>query len=79
MTVTEYQQDCFKNYEDTIGYPSASTSLTGNPINVLVPIETTVNNVMIVGAYPSAKFFTINVVLDTPMVEFHLQRKNDHL
>lgn len=69
MIVSEYQKDCFKNYKDTIGYPSDYTYLKGNPINVLVPIETTLNNVMIVGAYPSAKFYTINGVSDTPMAD----------
>jgi len=69
MTISEYQKDCFKNYKDTIGYPSEYTYLTGNPINVLVPIETALNNVMIVGAYPSAKFYTINGVSDTPMAD----------
>jgi uracil-DNA glycosylase len=69
MTISEYQKDCFKNYKDAIGYPPEYTYLTGNPINVLVPIETTLNNVMVVGAYPSAKFFTINGVSDTPMAD----------
>lgn len=69
MTVTEYQKDCFKNYKQSIGYPSEYAYLSGTPINVLVPIETTLNNVMIVGAYPSAKFYTINGVSDTPMAD----------
>ena len=69
MTTTDYQKECFKNYKNTIGYPANYTYLTGNPINVLVPIETTLNNVMIVGAYPSAKFYTINGVSDTPMTD----------
>jgi uracil-DNA glycosylase len=69
MTVNEYQKYCFKNYKETIGYPLKYTYLTGNPINVLVPIETTLNSVMIVGAYPSAKFYTINGVSDTPMAD----------
>ena len=69
MSITEYQKDCFKNYKTDIGYPSEYTYLSGNPINVLVPIETTLNNVMIVGAYPSAKFYTINGIADTPMAD----------
>lgn len=68
-TITEYQKDCFKNYKVSIGYPPEYTYLSGNPINVLVPIETTLNNVMIVGAYPSAKFYTIEGVSDTPMAD----------
>lgn len=69
MPVNQYQKDCFKNYKSSIGYPLDYTYLNGTPINVLVPIETTLNKVMIVGAYPSAKFYTINGVLDTPMAD----------
>lgn len=69
MKVTNYQKNCFKNYKQTIGYPSEYFYLKGTPINVLVPIETTLNNIMIVGAYPSAKFYTINGVPDTPMAD----------
>jgi|TARA_B100001971_G_C18136858_1_gene508129 uracil-DNA glycosylase len=67
MKIKNYQRDCFKNYKQDIGYPSEYSYLKGTPINVLVPIETTLNNIMIIGAYPSAKFYTINGVPDTPM------------
>ena len=69
MTISEYQKDCFANYKKSIDYPLDYTYLRGNPINVLVPIETTLNKAMIVGAYPSAKFYTINHVSDTPMTD----------
>lgn len=67
MTITDYQKDCFKNYKQEIGYPQDYTYLFGTPINVLVPIETMINRVMIVGAYPSAKFYTIKGIADTPI------------
>ena len=57
MTINEYQKNCFANYKPNIGYRSEYRYLYGNPINTLVPIETAVNKFMIVGAYPSAKFF----------------------
>jgi len=69
MDIKEYQRDCFKNYKTDIGYPSYYTYLYGNPLNVLVPIETTQNMFMIVGAYPSAKFFTIDRTPDTPVAD----------
>lgn len=69
MTIAEYQKNCFKNYKEEIGYPPDYTYLHGTPINVLVPIETALNKVMIVGAYPSAKFFTINGIADTPVAD----------
>ena len=69
MTINEYQKDCFANYKNDIGFPNEYTYLKGNPINVLVPIETALGKVMIVGAYPSAKFYTINGIPDTPMTD----------
>lgn len=69
MTVKEYQKDCFKNYKTDINYDPKYKYLFGNPINVLVPIETALNKFMIVGAYPSAKFFTVNNILDTPLYD----------
>jgi len=69
MRVREYQKDCFKRYKDTIGYPQEYKYLYGNPLNVLVPIETELNKVMVVGAYPSAKFFTIERDKDVPVTD----------
>jgi uracil-DNA glycosylase len=68
-SIQKYQQDCFKNYKYSIDYPESNTYLFGNPINVLVPIETAINKIMIIGAYPSAKFFTINGITDVPLVD----------
>lgn len=69
MNIAEYQKDCFRKYKQEIGYPENYTYLFGTPINVLVPIETTQNKVMIVGAYPSAKFYTIDGIADTPVAD----------
>lgn len=69
MDIKEYQRDCFSNYKKDIEYPANYTYLFGNPINVLVPIETAINKFMIVGAYPSAKFFTIDSIPDTPVAD----------
>lgn len=69
MEIKEYQRDCFYNYKQEINYPENYSYLDGNSINVLVPIETAKNEIMIVGAYPSAKFYTINGIPDTPMAD----------
>jgi uracil-DNA glycosylase family 4 len=67
--IKKFQKKCFHNYKHDIGYPTNYNYLYGNPINVLVPIETTINKFMIVGAYPSAKFFTVNGLQDTPLTD----------
>lgn len=69
MPTKAFQKDCFKNYKQSIDYPLDYTYLAGNPLHVLVPIETTLNKVMIVGAYPSAKFYSVQGVSDTPMMD----------
>jgi len=69
MEIKKYQKDCFANYKREIKYPEDYTYFYGNPINVLVPIETAINGVMIVGAYPSAKFYTVNGIADTPLAD----------
>jgi hypothetical protein len=68
-TIRKYQKDCFQNYKASIDYPEYYTYYHGTPIHPLVPIETTVNKVMVVGAYPSAKFYTVNGVIDAPVAD----------
>jgi uracil-DNA glycosylase len=67
--ISDYQKDCFTKYKKEIGYPLDYRYLSGAPINVLVPIETPVNNIMIIGAYPSAKFHTIDGITDVPVAD----------
>ncbi len=69
MEIKKYQKDCFANYKQEIEYPEDYSYFYGNPINVLVPIETSKNGIMIVGAYPSAKFYTVNGISDTPLAD----------
>jgi len=70
--VAEYQIDCFKRYKKYIDFPLEYKYLFGNSLNVLIPLETELNKVMVVGAYPSAKFNVIEgekgiKVTDTPV------------
>jgi uracil-DNA glycosylase len=69
MNIIDYQKKCFNEYKEDIGYPMNYTYFYGNPINVLVPIEIATNKIMIVGAYPSAKFFRLNGINDVPLYD----------
>jgi len=69
MTISEYQKKCYKEYKKSINYPEHYTYLYGNPINPVVPIETAVGQVMIVGAYPSARFYTVSNHKETPLFD----------
>ena len=48
--ILDYQQKCFREYALSIGLPEVYTYPDGNPI------QTAVGGLMIVGAYPSARF-----------------------
>lgn len=55
LTLT-YQQECYKDYSRSIGLPENYTYPDGNSIRPLPPIQIAVRGLMIVGAYPSARF-----------------------
>ena len=69
MLVQDYQKKCFRDYKASINLPNDYNFLYGNPVNVLVPIETALEGFMIVGAYPSAKLYTINGITDVPICD----------
>jgi uracil-DNA glycosylase len=54
--ILDYQQECYREYARCIGLPEVYTYPDGNPIRPLPPIQTAVGGLMIVGAYPSARF-----------------------
>lgn len=58
-TIKTYLKDTWVNYKDSMGLPKPYTYLYGNPIKVHVPIEIATNGLMIVGAYPTAHFYTL--------------------
>ena len=60
MTIGQYQKKCFFEYKNDLNLPENYSYFYGNPINTLVPIEVNINKYMIVGAYPSAKFYRLN-------------------
>lgn len=56
IAILRYQQRCFHDYAGSVGLPSPYTYIDGNPIRPLPPVQTTTGRLMIVGAYPSARF-----------------------
>jgi hypothetical protein len=55
-SVLEYQQRCFREYGKSISLPDPYTYPDGNPIRPLPPVNIAAGGLMIVGAYPSARF-----------------------
>lgn len=54
--ILRYQQRCHREYAASIGLPEPYTYPYGNPIRPLPPVQTRTGGLMIVGAYPSARF-----------------------
>lgn len=54
--ILAYQQKCYREYSESIELPGPYTFPDGNPIRPLPPIQTVMGGLMIVGAYPSARF-----------------------
>lgn len=54
--ILRYQQRCFSDYSRSVGIPDDYRYPTGNPIRPLPPVQTAAAGLMIIGAYPSARF-----------------------
>jgi uracil-DNA glycosylase len=57
----------YKNYMNDLSLPPKYNYIYRNPIHPVVPLETTKNAIFIIGAYPSAKFATIDSETDVPV------------
>lgn len=54
--ILTYQQRCFRDYASSIQLANPYIFPDGNPIHPLPPIQTATEGLMIIGAYPSARF-----------------------
>jgi uracil-DNA glycosylase len=57
----EFQKECFLNYVDSLqkempNFPKPYLYPDGNPIKPVLPVQIAVNKIMVVGAFPSARF-----------------------
>lgn len=65
--INDYQRKTWRTYKQAIGLPENYTYLYGNPVKVHVPVDTAINGVMIIGAYPTAHFNVIGSQKDVPV------------
>jgi hypothetical protein len=59
--IRDFQKECFLNYLDSLqkgieGFPKSYLYPDGNPIRPVLPVQTAINKIMVVGAFPSARF-----------------------
>ena len=67
MTILQYQKKCSKEYLDSIKFPKETSYLHGNPVRAVVPIETAVGKIMVIGPQPAPKVYFENDIPDVPL------------
>lgn len=67
MTIQQYQKKCSKEYMKSISFPEENSYLYGNPVRTVVPIETAIGKIMIIGPQPAAKVFFEKDIPDVPL------------
>lgn len=67
MTIQQYQKKCSKEYMQSIGFSEENSYLYGNPVRTVVPIETAIGRIMVIGPQPAAKVFFEDNIPDVPL------------
>lgn len=69
MTIHQYQKKCFKEYTGSIKFPEDTSYLHGNPVRTVVPIETAIGKIMIIGPQPAPRVYFENDIPDVPLCD----------
>lgn len=69
MTIQQYQKKCSKEYLKSIKFSDENTYLFGNPVRTVVPIETAMGKIMVIGPQPAAKVFFEKDIPDVPLYD----------
>ena len=69
MTIHQYQKKCFKEYSESIKFPKENSYLYGNPVETVIPIETAIGKIMVIGPQPAAKVYFVNDIPDVPLYD----------
>lgn len=67
MEIQAYQKKCYRQYKKSIGYSEERSFLWGNPVEVVVPVETATEGAMVVGFHPFAKTYEVKDQKDVPL------------
>jgi uracil-DNA glycosylase len=65
--VRSLQRDIVNGYAEDIGLPATAAYVSGAPLRSLPPLDANVGGLMVLGAYPSARFATIDGIRDVPV------------
>ena len=69
MTIQQYQKKCSKEYKKSIKFADEPSYLYGNPVNTVIPIETAIGKIMVIGPYPAAKLYFVDDIPDVPLYD----------
>jgi uracil-DNA glycosylase len=69
MTVQELQQEMYRDYAAGIGLDPDASYVHGTPLRPVVPLDTAIGVLFILGAYPSARFGVVNGITDVPVAD----------
>lgn len=67
LAIQNFQQRLYTHYNKDLSLPPTYSYLYGNPVQPLVPVETTRRGVCIVGAYPPARLATVETEPEAPV------------
>jgi uracil-DNA glycosylase len=65
--IRDFQKRLFAAYKNDLSLPSNYQYIYGNPVQPVVPLDTSQSGVCIIGAYPSARFATIGSEQNVPV------------
>ena len=54
---------------ESIKFPKENSYLYGNPVETVIPIETAIGKIMVIGPQPAAKVFFVNDIPDVPLYD----------
>lgn len=67
MTIQQYQKKCSREYLQSIDFPKENSFLYGNPVQTVLPIETAIGKIMVIGPQPAAKVYFVDGIPDVPL------------
>ncbi len=69
MNIHQYHKKCFKEYQGSIRFPKETTYLYGNPVQTVMPLQTAIGKVMVIGPHPAARLYFLDNIPDVPLYD----------
>jgi hypothetical protein len=68
-TIKRLRKQIYSEYASSVGLDPEARYLHGTPLRPVVPLDAATGGVLFIGAYPSARFMTIEGVRDVPVAD----------